>query len=196
MASKISRFSSSAGWTGSVLVTPPLLDSSSIGQTRTNSNKSSSARSRTVSMNTRVNVDSSSTSSEMKALAGGSLLSSLAEASEMGGQEPQGSQQQDDLHLKGTTIVKEQRRLSRRLLCTRRTVVYYLHFRRKLFSLDPTPTIILIPHPPFLTLTVKPMVLPTPVLPLSRLTSSSPHFCILLDTPLNFCYRWTFFSHN
>ena len=98
MASKMSRFSSSAGWTGSVPVTPPLPDSSSIGRTRTDSNKSSSARSRTDSMNT---------SSEMKAMAGGSLLSSLTEASEMGGLEPQGSLHQDDLHSERTAIVKE-----------------------------------------------------------------------------------------
>ena len=113
MASKMSRFSSSAGWTGSVPLTPPLPDSSSIGRARTDSNKSrpdSCARSRTDSMNTRSNVDSSSTSSEMKAVAGGSLLSSpplFAESSDMGGQEPQGSQQQDDLHSKRTTIMKE-----------------------------------------------------------------------------------------
>jgi hypothetical protein len=109
MASKMSRFSSSAGWTGSVPVTPPLPDSSSIGRARTDSNKSrsdTSARSRTDSMNTRSNVDSS-TSSEMRAMVGGSLLSSLAEASEMGSQEPQVPQQQDDLHSKRTTIVKE-----------------------------------------------------------------------------------------
>ena len=102
MASKMSRFSASAGWTGSVPVTPPLPDSSSIGRTRTDSNKSSSARSRTDS-NTRSNVDSLS-SSEMKGAVSGSLLSSLAEASEMGSQEPQGSQHQDDLRM---TTVKE-----------------------------------------------------------------------------------------
>ena len=113
MASKMSRFSSSAGWTGSVPVTPPLPDSSSSGRARTDSNKSrpdSCARSRTDSMNTKSNIDTSSTSSEMKAVTGGSLLSSLpllAEASEMGGQEPQGSQQQDDLHSKRSTIIKE-----------------------------------------------------------------------------------------
>ena len=110
MASKMSRFSSSAGWTGSVALTPPLPDSSSVGRARTDSSKSwsdSCARSRTDSMNTRSNVDSLSTSSEMKAVDGGSLLSSLAEASEMGGQEPQESQQQDDLLSKRTTIMKE-----------------------------------------------------------------------------------------
>ena len=113
IASKMSRFSSSAGWTGSVPVTPPLPDSSSVGRARTDSNKSrpdSSARSRTDSMNARSTVDSSSTSSEMKSVTGGSLLSSLpllAEASEMGGQEPQGSQQQDNLHSKRSTIIKE-----------------------------------------------------------------------------------------
>ena len=109
MASKMSRFSS-AGWTGSVPVTPPLPDSSSIGRARTDSNKSrsdSSARSRTDSMNTRSNFDSSSTTSfEMKAVGGGSLLTSLAEASEMGVQEIQGSLQHDDLYSKRTTIVK------------------------------------------------------------------------------------------
>ena len=105
MASKMSRFSSSAGWTGSVPLTPPLPDSCSIGRARTDSNKSrpdSCSRSRTDSMNTRSNVESWSTSSEIKAVAGGSLVSSLpllAEASEMGGQEPQ---QQDDLHSKKT----------------------------------------------------------------------------------------------
>ena len=110
MASKVSRFSSSAGWTGSVVLTPPLPDSSSIGRARTDSSKSRSdscARSRTDSMNTRSNVDSLSTSSEMKAMDGGSLLSSLAEASEMGSQEPQEPQQQDDLLSKRTTIMKE-----------------------------------------------------------------------------------------
>ena len=108
MASKMSRFSS-AGWSGSAPLTPPLPDSSSNGRERTDSNKSrpgSSARSRTDSMNTRSNGDSSSTSSEMKAVAGGSLLSSLAEASEMGGQEPK-AQEQEDLQSKRTTIVKE-----------------------------------------------------------------------------------------
>ena len=115
MASKISRFSSSAGWTGSVPVTPPLPDSSSAGRARTDSSKSrpdSCSRSRTDSMNTRSNVDSSSTSSEMKAVNGGSLLSSLTEAFEMGGQEPQGSQQQDDLHSMRTTVLKKERTIS------------------------------------------------------------------------------------
>ena len=113
MASKMSRFSSSAGWTGSAPLTPPLPDSNSIGRERTDSNKSrpdsssASARSRTNSMSTRLTVDS-----EIKAAAGGgSSLSSLPllpETSEVGGgQEQQESQQQDYSHLKRTTIMKE-----------------------------------------------------------------------------------------
>ena len=53
MASKMSRFSSSAGCTGSAPLMPPLLDSNSIGRERSDSNKSrpdsssASARSRT-----------------------------------------------------------------------------------------------------------------------------------------------------
>ena len=108
IASKMSRFSSSAGWTGSVPPTPPLPDCNSAGRARTDSSKSrpdSCARSMTDSTNTRSNVHSSSMSSEIK---GGSLLSCpplIPEASETEGQEPQGSQQQDDL--KRRTIVKE-----------------------------------------------------------------------------------------
>lgn len=123
IASKMSRFSSSAGiggWAGSVPLTPPLPDSSSMGRARTDSNRSrpnsssASARSRTDSVNTGLSIDSSSTSSEMKVAGAGSLLSSLPllpEASEIGGgQEPQVSQQQSqlrNLHPKRTTIMKE-----------------------------------------------------------------------------------------
>ena len=98
MTGKMSRFSSSAGWTG-VSPTPPLPESNSIGRARTDSDKSKPdfcARSRTDSMNTRSNIDSSSISSEMNLAGGESLLSSLPllPASEIG---IQGSQHQDDL---------------------------------------------------------------------------------------------------
>ena len=117
MASKMSRFSSSAGC---VAATPPLPESHSIERARTDSNKSrhdsSSAgtRPRTDSMNTRLTVDSSSTGSETKVAGGGSLLSTLPllpEASE--GQQQQGSQQQQDflhnLHVKRTTAILKER---------------------------------------------------------------------------------------
>jgi hypothetical protein len=73
----------------------------------------------------------------------GSLLSSLpllAEASEMGVQE---LQQQDDLQSKRTIIMKE------RTMSMESAASMYMHFRKKLLPLNPTPTIILILLPLF-----------------------------------------------
>ena len=97
MASKMSRFSSHAGMggsTGNDPLTPPSPHSDSIGRARTDSNKSRTdsssfgARSWTDSVNRKLSLDSLSTSSEMRATGGGSLLSTLPllpEASEVGG---------------------------------------------------------------------------------------------------------------